>query len=85
MNTVFYCRVGNKAQNIEHQKDSCLKAMVSDDELVKIYEDVGFSGLDTERPMMLQLVEEVSKGSFKKIITSEPHVLFREAIRIIEF
>lgn len=85
METVIYCRVGNKAQTTEGQKEICMKALEQDDVLVKIFEDVGFSGLDNNRPMLLQLMEEASKGAFHKVITPEPYVLFRDALKVLEF
>lgn len=85
MKTVIYCRVGNKSQTSEGQKELCMKALESDDELVGIFDDVGCSGLDLNRPMLLQLMEGASKKSFLKVITSEPTILFRDALKVLEF
>ena len=85
MNVAFYCRVGSTEQNIESQKEKCMGLLSSEDKLTCIYEDVGFSGLDDNRPSLIKLIEEANSGKFQKVVSTEPSIIYRNLGKMIEF
>lgn len=53
--------------SIEAQIDDC-KKVCSNKALVKIYQDKGFSGKNTERPELQKLINDIKQGIIKKVV-----------------
>ena len=53
--------------SLESQANFCLK-LINDDEEYKIYSDSGYSGKNTDRPALQELLKDIRNGTISKVI-----------------
>lgn len=66
----IYCRVARKDRDeIEKQKERLTQyCLFNKYEIYKIYEDIGFSGLDNNRPSYNELLNDLKKNEFDEVV-----------------
>ena len=81
MKTAIYIRVAAKPQDdivVQHQRDGLTKyAKDNGLEIVQAYEDIGFSGLDLNRPSYKRLEADYADGKFETVLVTDVSRLSR--------
>lgn len=85
MKAAIYTRTSTRQQNSENQIKKCIEILKTEDEIVKIYSDHGFSGLDGNRPSLINLMKDANNKIFDHIIIYSYDRLFRNEDNMKEF
>jgi DNA invertase Pin-like site-specific DNA recombinase len=85
MKAAIYTRTSTLLQNSENQIKQCKRILKPEDELVKIYSDHGFSGLDDNRPSLVNLMKDANNKIFDHLIIYSYDRLFRNEDNMKEF
>lgn len=84
LKVAIYCRSANNDPITIEEQENRLKGYCSamNYEIVKIYKDIGYSGTNNQRPQYQQMLKDLKKDKFNKIIIFDISRLCRS---IIEF